>query len=194
VIPTASATPEPPPSRAIAFKEWAGVCDALASGRQSLILRKGGVAEGPEGFRPDHPAFWMYPTHVHQAEQGLRSPGTPRIVEVPRVVAIDTLAVVEWVGRVERLDQLDGLAPLHDWTAETVLQRFHYRKPGLWALLVRIYLRPEAWPVAITEAQLGCKTWVPLESPPPPSSLAPALGDEESADRLRALRSALGGG
>jgi len=184
-------TSTPPQTCRIAFKEWAGVCGALASGRQSLILRKGGVAEGPEGFRPDHPAFWLYPTHVHEAQQGLRSPEPPRIVEAPDAVAIDTLAVVEWVGRVERPDQLGALSDFHDWTEATVRHRFDYRKPGLWALAVRTYRRPEAWMVAITEAHLGCKTWVPLESPPPPSPLAAALGQEESAGRLGALRSAL---
>ena len=190
---TSTPTPAPPETCANAFKEWAGVCDALANGRQSLILRKGGVAEGPEGFRPDHPAFWLYPTYVHQGEQGLRSPDPGRIVEVPGVVAIDTLAVVEWVGRVERPDQLDALVDLHDWTSETILHRFHYRKPGLWALAVRVYRRAEPWPVAITAAQLGCKTWVPLESPPPPASLAAVLDDDLSADRVLSLRSALKG-
>ena len=98
-----------PDSCAVAFKEWAGVCDALSSGRQSLILRKGGVSEGPGGFRPEHPAFWLYPTHVHEAEQGLRTPSGPSIVETPGVVAIDALAVVEWTGRVERPEQLKSI-------------------------------------------------------------------------------------
>lgn len=34
----------------IAFKEWDIVCKALEEGRQSLILRKGGIHEGREGF------------------------------------------------------------------------------------------------------------------------------------------------
>ena len=57
---------------AVAFKEWAGICDALGAGRQCVILRKGGIAEGPGGFAPEHDAFWLYPTRVHEAEQGLR--------------------------------------------------------------------------------------------------------------------------
>ena len=35
------------PSNRFAFKEWAAVCAALDSGRQTLILRKGGLHEGP---------------------------------------------------------------------------------------------------------------------------------------------------
>ena len=32
--------------KSIGFKEWAIVCEALGRGRQSVILRKGGIAEG----------------------------------------------------------------------------------------------------------------------------------------------------
>ena len=185
-------TTAPPEVCAVAFKEWAGVCDALGQGRQSLILRKGGVAEGPGGFRPDHPAFWLYPTQVHQAEQGLRTPAGPLPDEAPGVVAIDTLAVVEWTGRIERLDQLEAIADWHDWTEATVRDRFHYRRPGLWAMAVRVFRQPEPWPVPITPAHLGCKTWVPLESPWPTSGLVAVVGSEESLGRLDRLRAALG--
>ena len=65
---------DPNPAR-IAFKEWASVCDALLEGRQTIILRKGGISEGtaPGVFVPEHSEFWLYPTWVHQAEQGVRS-------------------------------------------------------------------------------------------------------------------------
>ena len=50
----------------IAFKEWAVICRALADGRQSLILRKGGIAEVGGVFRPEHDAFLLYPTFFHE--------------------------------------------------------------------------------------------------------------------------------
>ena len=64
----------------IAFKEWASVCDALLAGRQTIILRKGGISEGqaPGTFVPEYSEFWLYPTWVHQAEQGVReTPAAP---------------------------------------------------------------------------------------------------------------------
>ena len=179
----------PPDSCSIAFKEWAGVCDTLGEGRQSLILRKGGISEGPNGFRPEHPAFWLYPTFVHEAEQGLRTPGHSRLIETPGSVALESLAVVEWFHRVERVEQLDALSDLHDWTETTILSRFHYRTPGLWAMAVRVYRRAEPWPVAITPAHLGCKTWVPLESPPTTFGLVAVLDVEASTHRLDLIRS-----
>ena len=72
----------------IAFKEWASVCDALLDGRQTIILRKGGVSEGtaPGFFVPEHSEFWLYPTWVHQAEQGVREGATDATI-APAVAA-----------------------------------------------------------------------------------------------------------
>ncbi len=49
----------------IAFKEWQVVCDALASGRQTILLRKGGIHEGREGFSFAHESFFVFPTRFH---------------------------------------------------------------------------------------------------------------------------------
>ncbi len=186
------ASPTPPDACPIAFKEWAGVCRALASGRQSIILRKGGIEEGPGGFAPEHPAFWLYPTFVHEADQGLRvdSEASP---PTPGVVAIDALAAVERVERIDRLEDLEALAPLHVWTAETVAKRFAYRRPGLWALGVRVHRLPAPHLVEITPAQLGCKTWVPLDEPLSGANLIPVLTDAEAAAARAALGEALAG-
>jgi hypothetical protein len=182
-----------PESCAVAFKEWAGVCRALASGRQSLILRKGGVLEGPGGFAPEHDAFWLYPTHVHEAGQGLKagSNGPGPSPSEPGRVELGALAVVEFVGYVDRPELLDDLADLHAWTEETVLRRFHYRRPGLWVLGVRVYRRPEPWSIEPTPAQAGCKSWVPLDDPLPTSSLAAVLSEAEHARAMDRLRSAV---
>ena len=71
----------------VAFKEWAGVCDALIEGRQTVIIRKGGISEtaGPGEFDLEHPEFWLYPTWVHQAEQGLRTGGEHGPLPIPRL-------------------------------------------------------------------------------------------------------------
>jgi len=43
----------------IGFKGWSLVCDAMAQGTQSIILRKGGIAEGREGFSFWHREFFV---------------------------------------------------------------------------------------------------------------------------------------
>ena len=184
--------PDLPETCAIAFNEWAGVCDALASGRQAQILRKGGIEEGPRGFVPEHPVFWLYPTFVHEAEQGLKSASTIARPADAGAVPIGALAVVESVDRVDDLDILLGLDALHAWTEETVRKRFEYRKPGLWVLGVRVYRRDEPWTVEVTPAQLGCKSWVPLERPLATAGLAPARSEDEASTDRRRLAAALG--
>ncbi|MEO6810239.1 MAG: DUF1802 family protein [Isosphaeraceae bacterium] len=176
----------------IAFKEWAGICQALADGRQTIILRKGGIAEDRGAFVPEHRAFWLYPTHVHEAQQGLRTVTSPRSSELrPDQVAIGTFAVVESVSHIDRLEDLGTLAEFHIWTEETVLKRFTYRKPGLWVLGVRIGQIPIPWVIDVTADQTGCKSWVPLEAPLATEGLVPALDDGEAARRLDRLQAVL---
>jgi hypothetical protein len=153
----------------IAFKEWASVCDALFGGRQTIILRKGGIREAsaPGVFVPEHSEFWLYPTWVHQAEQGVREhpadfaahPRTPgdRSVPIRALIRVDLMSYVEDERR------LAALESHHVLTAETVLKRFHYRKPGLWVLGARVWRHEPGYSIAVTPEYAGCKTWVTLE-------------------------------
>ena len=50
----------------IGFKEWAVVCEALGAGGQSVIIRKGGIVEGREGFQFRHREFFLFPTFFHE--------------------------------------------------------------------------------------------------------------------------------
>ena len=190
-------TPGPAPLPefcAVAFKEWAGICAAVAEGRQALILRKGGIAEGPRGFEPEQRVFWLYPTHVHEAEQGLRDGGPARIGAVPpspNTVRLQILVAVETIPFVDRPEPLAAIADQHVWTDETIQKRFQYRRPGLWVLGVRAYQRPSPYEVAVTPEHAGCKTWVPLDEPLSTAGVVPVLDDEEFARRMDRLRAAL---
>jgi hypothetical protein len=181
-----------PVALSIAFKEWAGVCDALSSGRQALIVRKGGIEEGRDGFAPEHPAFWLYPTFVHEGEQGLKWPSTTPRPADPTVVPIETLVAVETINRVESLETLLALDDLHAWTEASIRKRFAYRTPGVWVLGVRAYRRPDPIPVVVTPGQLGCKSWVPLETPLATAGLEPSRTDEQAAMDRATLATRLG--
>jgi hypothetical protein len=176
----------------IAFKEWLGVCQALADGRQTIILRKGGIAEDRGLFVPEHRAFWLYPTQVHEAQQGLRTAQSHTASEFnPNQVILGTLAVVEFVHHLDRLEDLEPLTEFHVWTQVTVSKRFMYRKPGLWVLGVRIGQIPVPWVINVTADQAGCKSWVPLYTSLSTEGFVPALDDAEAARRLDRLRAAL---
>jgi hypothetical protein len=180
----------------VAFKEWAGVCDALVEGRQTLVVRKGGISEtaGPGGFAPEYPEFWLYPTWVHQAEQGLRTngavPASLHRVDREGSVLIRGLVCVDVIGYVKREQTLSSLEEFHIYTGETILRRFHYRRPGFWALGARVWRCDPGFTLAPSPEQAGCKTWVLLEEPLPTAGLQPVLDDAEWAiarDRLRAI-------
>lgn len=186
---------QPPDSCTIAYKEWSGVCRALGEGRQTILLRKGGIAEGPHGFRPEYPAFWLYPTRLHESQQGLRDEEAPSVPSDPPTpegsLDLDLLAVVESVAWVDRVGDLPRLEAFHVWTDETERKRFDYRTPGLWVLGVRVYRRVPAARITVTPEQAGCKTWVPLEASIDTGNLVPVLDDVEARNRRESLASAL---
>jgi hypothetical protein len=182
----------------IAFKEWAIVCDALLAGRQTIILRKGGISEGtaPGVFLPEHSEFWLYPTWVHQAEQGVRVSRAPTSSDHRASgdgsLLIRALAQVDVLGYIESEEALPPLEEHHILTAETVLKRFHYRKPGLWVLVARVWRREPAFSIAVTPQHAGCKTWVVLKDALATSGLSPVFDDDGWAERRRSLEIMLG--
>lgn len=156
----------------IAFKEWAVVCRALAAGRQSLILRKGGIAEVGGEFRPDHDRFVLYPTHFHEQQRlGIKPEFLPLLDAAerdrppPGVVRLTHRAEVTAVRFVDRLEDVLTLDDRHVWSEETVRQRFAYRRPGLYVLGVTAYPLPTPVEVVETPDYAGCKTWVELSEP-----------------------------
>jgi hypothetical protein len=151
----------------VAFKEWAVICEALASGPQAIILRKGGIAESGGVFRVEHERFWLYPTHAHQQQGGIVEEARPILDRVARpadgVVRLTHFAEVRAVRYVEELEAALALTPLHVWSRETVEARFKYRTPGLFVLAVRVFAAAASHEVIETPAYAGCKSWVQLE-------------------------------
>jgi hypothetical protein len=181
-----------------AFKEWAVVCAALAAGRQTLILRKGGIHEGREGFRVEHREFWLFPTGFHQQRDEVISEAWPLLDEIrsrgqPSGLSLDLYAVVEEVHHVLDRAALARLSGRHVWSETTVEQRFHYRTPGLFALIVRAFHR--ATPLAIADSPhfAGCKSWVDLPSPLPTLGLQPVLDDATFDLQRREIQESVGG-
>jgi len=150
---------------AIALKEWAAVCLALAEGRQSLLVRKGGIAEGSGGFRMEHDEFWLFPTQFHQSPDQLSEDGAAMLNRVqappPGRLLIDCYAIVKSVAFVEDERRLAELEGWHVMSAEVVRQRFHYRRPGLFVAAVEVLTRA-AVEVSDEPRYAGCHSWVDL--------------------------------
>jgi len=163
----------------IAFKEWAAVCEALASGRQKLILRKGGIHEEGGVFRPEHARFWLYPTHFHEQQQAGIKPDAVNFLTASLAlrptfgfVPISHFAEVIDVQFCRELDEVLKLDAEHIWSEATVRQRFDYRTPGLYVFRVSVF---RVAPVEIIDRPeyAGCKTWVPLKIELPTTGAVP---------------------
>ena len=180
-----------PPACAIAFKEWSGVCHALGTGEQILILRKGGIAEVAGEFQPDHETFWLYPTFLHEHAQGLKGTGVQKVTPEPTGVEIEYLVRVQWLARVTDLGCLKAIEAEHVWTSETVAKRFHYRNDGIWLLCARVYQAPLPVRLEVLPEYEGCHTWVPLATELSTHGIRPVLNDDVFHDRSQQLRQIL---
>jgi hypothetical protein len=181
-------------SNHIAFKEWAVICAALAEGWQSLIVRKGGIHEGPGGFQIERDEFWLFPTYEHQQADALIDEAGPLLKQVERdrpsaeFVRIGLYAVVEEVIEVRDPIILPSLTGLHIWSDRTVDQRFHYKRSGLFVLCVRIYALPQSIEIPKSPHFVGCRTWVDLPTGLSTAGLKPVLTDDEFSRRLAAIQ------
>ena len=176
-----------------AFKEWAVICEALAEGRQALILRKGGLAEATGEFQLEQTRFWLFPTYLHQQREGIKPEATPLLEEVesrrPPAGTIGLSHFAEVAGIYHLHDMVGALRirNLHLWSDETVQARFRYRRPGLYVLAVRVYRAPERIELPDAASYAGCRTWVELERELPTDGATPVLSDKDFDDLRRRL-------
>jgi hypothetical protein len=169
--------------KSVGFKEWSLVCDALGRGEQSIILRKGGIAEGREGFSFRHREFFLFPTFFHEQV------GKVRIASANLPGARDTIAI-RWYAKVERglrivsLRIAEALAPLHILTPEVVRERFGYKDEGLQVAFLRVFEISPSWILKNEKRFAGCRSWVDL--PSPPEMKMRSVVDDAAHQRLRA--------
>lgn len=184
-------------SNNIAFKEWAAICAALGSGLQTLIIRKGGIHEGREGFRVAHGEFWLFPTYLHEAAAGLEPEALPLLAraeaEQPPVgmLRLAHYAIVTDVFEVQEEMQLSCLAGQHLWSPRTISERFHYRRPGLFVLTVRVLALSEPHVIPDSPHLAGCRSWVDLPIDLPTDKAVPVLADAVFERRRRLILEAL---
>jgi len=171
-----------------AFKEWAAICHALAAGKQALIVRKGGVAENQGEFCLEHKRFWLFPTYLHQQEDGLREDARPFLADVlahrpPQgTVRLSHFAEVTGVYHVHELLPALMIAHLHYYSDETIRKRFAYRTPGLFVFSVRVYRAATVHEIADTERYQGCRSWVELDAPLADEGATPVMTDKDYRD------------
>lgn len=183
-----------------ALKEWAIVCRALADGRQTLLIRKGGIEEIKDGFQVTHRDFWLFPTYVHQKAADLVPAIHAEFEEVQETqppgdaVPFQLYATVEHVVKAMDLDRLRTLEGHHILSWDCIASRFHYRnKPGVHVMAIRVYRRPTVITLKNTPRYDGCVSWVELDEALDTEGCTPVLSDAEFNARLADIRARLEG-
>ncbi len=150
----------------VALKEWHLVIQALLSGQQTVLLRKGGILEANNEFELEHQNFLLYPTFVHQQLNGIKPQWRDRVQQAaqePDEILIEAYATARHIFEVPSRAAMDQLHDLHVWDAPLLDMRFNYRpeKP-LYLVVLQAYKLPVPVKIAGNIAYAGCKSWVPL--------------------------------
>ena len=183
----------------VAFKEWAIVEDALATGRQILIFRKGGISEGKGGFKPERDRFLIFPTLFHQQREAVVEEAQRRYDEIVSTFPpASTLRVrhyceiTDW-REVKSLEMARRLDAFHIWRPNVIEERFDWgRQKLIFAMLVRTHRLPEAVELPMSPAYGGCKSWIELERDVDITGAIPALADETYTQQANQIRAVLG--
>lgn len=159
----------------LALKEWSIVCRALEEGKQSILLRKGGILEYKEGFEISQKIFLVYPTLEHQSKEYLQQDylqefelllekDDPNFEYKTNTITI--LAQIEGIQEFNDESKLAKLEKYHIWNEKYVNMRMSYNpKKPMNALLLRIYKLPEPISVKVNPEWAGCKSWINIELP-----------------------------
>ena len=181
----------------VAFKEWAVVVDALGSGRQIVILRKGGISEGRRGFQVEHAEFFLFPTLVHQQRDAVLPSAEAHFDAValqpdPAHVRLQYCAhVVSW-RRLDSLVAVERLRGQHIWRDEVIAQRFEWGKErNIYALAVRVFQLPTPVELPVLPTFAGCKSWIDLERELSTEAATPVLSKEAFNEKLNQFHAAL---
>jgi hypothetical protein len=186
------------PTCAAALKEWAVAVEALGTGRQVLILRKGGIREENNRFEVLFPEFLLSPSFEHQ-QYGLLKPehaealtGVFGQAADPDALHFRYLAKVHRAFAVSEAEELRALAPFHIWSdayAETRL-RWRPRVP-LTAMVLRVFAFPAERQVPVRPEYAGCRSWLPLLDDVSSGLGTPVLDDAAFAETADAIDRAI---
>lgn len=105
-----------------ALKEWGAAVHALLDGRQTVLLRKGGIHE--KRFEVSSEEFLLFPTAAHSHTERVRPEHRDALSgsadSADDAVLVRAGAKVIAAVEVDRPDRIEDISDLHIWTAESV--------------------------------------------------------------------------
>lgn len=167
---------------------------------QTMMLRKGGIAEETRDFQLRSDAFFLFPAYEHQKKELLKPEYRHLIDETlavwsPSDTAVMVDAYAEAVEDIELtdLDAVNRLLPHHIWTETFAEERLRWkRQKPLHLLLLRIYKLERPFRLELEPGYFGCKSWIEVERPPDfDTEKVPVLSDEEFRNRTERIKRSL---
>lgn len=154
---------------ALAFKEWGYIVDALGKGKQSIIIRKGGISEDTPDFTIKGTKFLLFPTQFHQAHEMIKSEWLPHLngdqyqIASENKVKILYYAEIAEAKLIKDFSVLDKLNEHHAWKKEVIEERFNRWEKSAHLLIVQIHKLFKPAEIELKPQYGGCKSWVELE-------------------------------
>ena len=183
----------------IALKEWAVTLDALASGEQILLMRKGGIHEESKDFRIIHDEFLLYPTYEHQRPELLKQPYQENLKALLNAkrdessIQFSKWASVHEVLEISDQSKIDCLNDFHIWTDEYAQGRLNWKPMvPLSIILVRVYDLEATTSVPFIPEYQGCTSWVDIIPEVNMENKTPVLSDTAFALKVKEIKEALG--
>ena len=154
----------------VALKEWAVVIEALATGRQLFLLRKGGIAESRKGFELRHRRFLFFPTWEHQHAGFIRPAYRDSLTQLapadPDALVIRYVAeATDILKAPASMADFGQLEPHHIWDPSHIEMRYRYRPDlPLYLVIVRTCRLPSVVVLRHEARYRGCRSWVDLST------------------------------
>ena len=174
------------------LKEWATVVKALEQGKQTVILRKGGILETASGFSIESKKFFLFPTWEHQEINHVKPEFHNFLNEVldkkpdEGLNKISSYTEVLYEKDVKSNDVINNLSPFHVWSDSYIQERKNWmpEKP-MKAVFLRTTKIPE-FDLSLQPEFSGCKSWIELNSNFQEGRLA--LKDNEINQKLQEFK------
>jgi hypothetical protein len=181
--------------RSTALKEWSAAVHAMLDGRQTVLLRKGGIHE--KRFAVTASRFLLFPTVAHSHAERVR-PEHRDLLDAAAADSTDDAVLIRAGAKVvaavqvNRTDALGEIESLHIWTPESIREdRLDFRpKHRLTVLVVQASPLVEPLRLVRTPEYAGCKSWVPLAVQPDWAD--PVHADAALLEIAESVRSAVG--
>jgi hypothetical protein len=157
------------------LKEWASVIEALGTGDQIVLIRKGGLAD--QTFGVEAARFYLFPTNYHDA--GGAEPAHVRITHWAEVLKT-------WQIRDDEL--LERLEPLTILDRDTINTRYRFRPDqAINVIAVRAYRLARPVEVVMKPEYSGCRSWVSIDEEIDIAGSLPALDEAAVQARIVAI-------